>query len=80
MFLGLANKLWFTSNVKFRCKKANRCNELQSSLLDPRCIETAFEATVGKIGDWKLLCDGVFASKMEAEVGGRWGGVWRGGR
>ena len=31
-------------------------------------------------GDSKLLCDGVFASKTEAEVGGRWGGVWRGGR
>ena len=52
-----------------------------ADLLEPRCIGTTLWATSsGEIGDWKLLCDGVLASKMEAEVGGKWGGIWRGGR
>ena len=53
-----------------------------ADLLEPRCIiGMALGATsAGEIGDWKLLCDGVLASKMEAEVGGKWGGIWRGGR
>ena len=56
----------------------HRSDPRKASLLEWRCIGTAVCGVL--TGDWKLLCDGVFASKMEAEVGGMWGGIWRGGR